>query len=103
MSVSEAPGNWLSKKIEAIRKEVKGLFEMRRERNQIIDAIHADTRGAQLAKKPDLKDAVMAGLAVANAVDRAQRRKQEMTASAAIQASWAIFEELGEPVPEPEF
>jgi hypothetical protein len=101
----EAPSNWLSKKIEEIRRSITRFIparEQRAERNAIVAAIKADPRGAELARHRDLEDVVWAALALANHVDREQQKRPMPQPSAAIRASWLIYDELGVERPEAE-
>jgi hypothetical protein len=103
----EAAPNWASKEIERIRGQISRIIprrERKAEAEAIVAAIKAHPKGAALAKHPDLYDAVWEALGIANAVQRDKERDPSlMTASPAIQASWHIFEDLGLPIPEPDF
>ena len=96
-TVGEARSNWLSDVIKDARADIKGGFlEQRRERNAIIKAIQGDERGNGFSNHPDLPEVVTAALALANHLEREEKRQPNvMTASPAIQASWLIFDEMG--------
>jgi hypothetical protein len=107
MSFSQAPSNWLSNIIAAVRKSIKRLRpfrEQRDERDAIVAAIKAHAMGEPLAQHAELHEVVWSALGIANHLERVAKRHPEiMTASPDIQASWFIFDELGLPRPEPEF
>lgn len=101
-----APQNWLSRIIGQARRRIDRIipvFERIAERDAIIEAIKEHPNGKALMQDSRLPDSVWIGLGVANAVERQIRRDPSlMTAEPEVQASWAILDELGLPIPDPD-